>query len=186
MQIIVKRSKHLTVLSLLFRVACKREPSFPHIIIINYYKMTDNHKGYIMGISLNDLQSVRGINGVYFLYEDNEIVYIGRSGNIYTRLLEHIVEDKKKFSNFKAIKIAETGSEILEVFLISKLKPKYNNLVVNDMETWTRTLPKIAEMQANKDLQDAGFIRSDFIDNQAISFIKSTEYNSFYTKEFIL
>ena len=52
--------------------------------------------------TLEELQVARNVDGVYFLYNENkELVYIGKSRNIYLRILEHKFENKKKFSFFK-------------------------------------------------------------------------------------
>lgn len=62
--------------------------------------------------------------GVYFLYDGDELVYIGESDNLYRRIGQHIAEGKKKFDRFS---IYETiDRKRLEGFLIDALKPKYN------------------------------------------------------------
>ncbi len=86
--------------------------------------------------TLEELQVARSVSGVYFLYNENkELVYIGKSRNIYLRILEHKFENKKKFSFFK---LAGTRSEIfadlLEVCLIdiySKKANLYNKTALN-------------------------------------------------------
>lgn len=94
-------------------------------------------------ITLKTLQKVRGVAGVYFLYnKDNELVYIGQSKNIYTRILEHKFENKKKFESFIHIKFDDTFTrEIYEITFISIAKPKYNKLVVDDINKWALNLP---------------------------------------------
>ena len=62
--------------------------------------------------------------GVYFLYDKDELVYIGQSDNLYRRIGQHIAEGKKKFDRFE---LYPTGDRIrLEGFLISMFEPKYN------------------------------------------------------------
>lgn len=39
--------------------------------------------------------------GVYFLYDKDELVYIGQSDNLYRRIGQHIAERKKKFDRFE-------------------------------------------------------------------------------------
>ena len=86
--------------------------------------------------TLEELQVARNVSGVYFLYNENkELVYIGKSRNIYLRILEHKFENKKKFSFFK---LAGTRSEIfadlLEVCIIdiySKKANLYNKTKLN-------------------------------------------------------
>ena len=80
--------------------------------------------------TLEDLQSVRNLTGVYFLYNKNkELVYVGKSVDIYTRILEHKFENKKDFSYFKATgTVKHTFAELLELALIDRYKNKYNLL----------------------------------------------------------
>lgn len=66
---------------------------------------------------------------IYALWEDNEIVYIGQSTNVYTRLEVHKKSDKifNKYSFFNVKDKNEMDS--VESFLIQTLKPKYNKTV---------------------------------------------------------
>jgi hypothetical protein len=62
--------------------------------------------------------------GVYFLFDGDELVYIGTTDNLYRRIGEHIAEGKKVFNRFE---FYPTEDRIrLEGFLIRTLKPKYN------------------------------------------------------------
>lgn len=62
--------------------------------------------------------------GVYFLYDKDELVYIGQSDNLYRRIGQHIAERKKRFDSFE---LYPTTDRIrLEGFLIKMFKPKYN------------------------------------------------------------
>lgn len=69
-----------------------------------------------------------GIPGVYFLFKDEELVYIGESQCIFTRISQHIKEDKKQFDSFRYTKMG-TGEEHrkkVERNLIKKYRPKLN------------------------------------------------------------
>lgn len=62
--------------------------------------------------------------GVYFLYDKDELVYIGTSDNLYRRIGQHIAEKEKVFDRFE---LYPTTDRIrLEGFLIKIFKPKYN------------------------------------------------------------
>lgn len=112
-----------------------------------------------MSINLEELQCLRKKQGVYFLYdEDKQLVYIGESGNMYQRILEHIVESKKIFSHFKAIEIDnKTSSQLMEIKLICELKPKYNNLVIPNYDCFFYALPTIAKNDYDDKLFDHTF-----------------------------
>ena len=87
--------------------------------------------------TLDDLQPLRGLTGVYFLYNDKkELVYIGKSTNMYSRILEHKFENKKDFSYFKAADSKSlTFVEIMEIYIIDSLRTKYNLLNKRFIET---------------------------------------------------
>ena len=62
--------------------------------------------------------------GVYFLYDKDELVYIGQSDNLYRRIGQHIAEKTKKFDRFE---LYPTEDRVrLEGFLINMFKPRYN------------------------------------------------------------
>lgn len=66
-------------------------------------------------------------SGVYFLFDKEEIVYIGESQDLLRRICEHFrgkyIFDSFKFSEFKG---TEKQRKCREAFLIRKHKPKYN------------------------------------------------------------
>jgi hypothetical protein len=65
--------------------------------------------------------------GVYWLYDGNEIVYIGHSKNLITRITSHVssdkVWDKVKIILFDNVKIARS----VERTLLLNIQTKYNN-----------------------------------------------------------
>lgn len=64
---------------------------------------------------------------IYFLFNGNELVYIGKSDNVYKRIGDHIAEGSKKFDRWEYIETYD--NELLEAHLISILKPKYNKIM---------------------------------------------------------
>lgn len=68
------------------------------------------------------------ITGCYFLWYKNNIVYVGESSCIMSRLVQHQKEDKKVFDRWTWKKVI--GSDIQrrshEKKLIKHYKPKYN------------------------------------------------------------
>jgi len=93
-------------------------------------------------MELDNLQKIKRENGLYFLCKGEDIVYVGHSTNVYTRILEHIVEDKKTFDNVRSVYHEDIlRSEIVEVMLISKLRPKYNKLIVPETKLFFYSIP---------------------------------------------
>jgi excinuclease UvrABC nuclease subunit len=104
-------------------------------------------------MDLENLQDVKRENGIYFLFKGEKIVYIGHSINVYTRILEHIIENKKTFDYIKAVYNSDIlKTEILEVILISEVRPKYNKLVVNDSRLYFYSLPNSVSKKYNYDV----------------------------------
>jgi len=100
--------------------------------------------------TLEGIQDLRKA-GLYFLYKDHELVYIGVSKNVYVRILEHSFENKKEFDSVKTLiatdSINHTMTELIEVFLIHNLKPTYNKMIVQSKFTYFCTLPSIASKE---------------------------------------
>lgn len=42
-----------------------------------------------------------GISGIYFLFKENKLVYIGESSCVFTRISQHFKNTKKEFDSFK-------------------------------------------------------------------------------------
>jgi len=73
--------------------------------------------------------------GIYFLYNNDELVYIGKSiTDIRKRLKRHIFEETKIFDRVDAYFInSDTDVHLAEVYLINKFSPKYNKNEHGDM-----------------------------------------------------
>lgn len=72
-------------------------------------------------------------SGVYFLYKGDELVYIGESDSIFSRVGTHIREGVKDFDTWAYHEIEGTRErKALEGFLISIYKPKYNEVGLNN------------------------------------------------------
>lgn len=67
--------------------------------------------------------------GIYFLINQNDVVYIGQSVNIHSRIAQH--KNNKKFDKFSYIECGKPELSHLEVKYIKKFKPKYNLNCIN-------------------------------------------------------
>lgn len=65
-------------------------------------------------------------SGIYFLYDYNELVYIGQSSDINQRIYIHIWEGKKRFTNAYYIPFRRTKIDAAEEYFIRMFKPKHN------------------------------------------------------------
>jgi len=65
--------------------------------------------------------------GIYFLYKDDKIIYIGKSTNLGKRLYNHKVQNLKDFDIIKVYTFKSNADiHYLEPYLINYYKPLYN------------------------------------------------------------
>ena len=64
--------------------------------------------------------------GIYFLIEDNEIVYIGKSIDVKKRLKQHADYSEKLFNRIFFVQCDKNELNKLEAYYILKFRPKYN------------------------------------------------------------
>jgi len=96
-----------------------------------------------MGKALeNIVDELPGETGVYYIYNDQaEVIYIGKSRNIRTRLSQHFTSQSHKSRQMRAelstVSYDLTGNELMALLLenheIKKLKPKYNQALKRDI-----------------------------------------------------
>ena len=127
-----------------------------------------------MKFNLAKMQDIRGVAGIYFLYNTDELIYVGSSSDIYTRILEHKVEDKKIFTNFNASTVIKKDGyefyiQLLELCIISILKPKENKLVIQDLWSWYTSLP----IDFKKHIESYFFNDYKSLENRAYEIIDS-------------
>lgn len=78
--------------------------------------------------------------GIYSIYNNNELIYIGKTNNFYTRLKTHM--SQQPWSNeITHISIAKCKTKVdmdlYEKYYINKLSPKYNKAIVyNEIPTF--------------------------------------------------
>lgn len=69
--------------------------------------------------------------GIYFLVEDTEIVYIGQSTDVFTRVLTHRREGYKAFDKCCWVPVPRDELDAVESALIALFKPRHNRDGVN-------------------------------------------------------
>ena len=87
------------------------------------------NKGNYIDIDLKELKSnyVSKVNGIYFLYKREDIIYIGKSINVIFRIGQHLSDYHKDFDYYKFIEFNEDEDlEKIEKEYIDKYKPFYN------------------------------------------------------------
>jgi predicted GIY-YIG superfamily endonuclease len=81
----------------------------------------------------NDVEKT---SGVYFLINDEEIVYVGQSVNIHSRIHDHTSSNgmRKKFNKFAFVCCNEDELDAVESVYIHMLQPKDNATKPNNEE----------------------------------------------------
>jgi excinuclease UvrABC nuclease subunit len=65
------------------------------------------------------------LSGVYLLTDNEEVVYVGQTRDLMTRLMGH-VKDGKQFDGVRFIALEDSLKDRTEAELICRLQPKYN------------------------------------------------------------
>jgi hypothetical protein len=86
-------------------------------------------------LPLNEYKKVKNKKGIYFLYDwENNLAYIGKSIRLQRRISDHILNKESNLYNYRYllshVKVIycknELDMELLETYLINKLKPYLN------------------------------------------------------------
>ena len=84
-------------------------------------------------LELPKIQLQGACAGIYFLYHDHELVYIGRGWNCLLRVAEHTRKDSVKiFTHWSFMPIENPYDiKVTERLLINKYAPKFNKTYIN-------------------------------------------------------
>lgn len=77
----------------------------------------------LIPISIKSAESV-GCPGVYFLCHEGQVVYVGQSVNVFSRIGAHIGD--KAFDSAFFVRVPKSDLDYVEGALIRTLEPKYN------------------------------------------------------------
>ena len=67
--------------------------------------------------------------GIYFLFNENKCVYIGKSKNMYKRVKTHFDKGKIIFDSYVMLRTLEREMADLETYYINKYMPEFNQVV---------------------------------------------------------
>jgi len=93
------------------------------------------NKPHSKGIGWNVPDDWRYLSGIYILWQDSELIYIGQSKNLHDRIAAHKAEyNRKKNTTFQATHVTVFEFEpvyldSIEYFWIKKYRPKYNRRI---------------------------------------------------------
>lgn len=81
-------------------------------------------------VNLEELKRIRDelcvYCGIYFLFKDDDIVYIGQSVNIHQRVTTHKNNQQKDFDSYSYVLCDKEDLMMYETAYLIKFKPKYN------------------------------------------------------------
>lgn len=125
-------------------------------------------KNAILAIS----QSAEKIIGVYFLIKNKEIVYVGQSRDIMSRLAAHLGDDSKIFDSYAILPTTFTMLSVLESKYIKKFQPIHNKVHVTKRGQKTRSIATIPDTNSRNKV--AGARDHVLRDPQGIEFMRET------------
>lgn len=93
------------------------------------------------GVSLKDIRD-RAVPafiapGVYFLLLNGEVMYVGQSVNVVSRICQHLTQRLIDFDSYAWVLVDRQDLLVTEAAYIVKFKPKYNSQMLKDMR-WQR------------------------------------------------
>ncbi len=111
--------------------------------------------------------------GVYLLIDSGDVVYVGQSRNLASRVSSHIQSEEKDFDSVELHECSEEDLPEIEAMLIAMMKPKYN-----------QTIPKCdsykSYSQVKKDYQGMHSVISEYLEP---SF--STDFGSWWSSSLL-
>ena len=131
---------------------------------------------------------IKNKGGIYVLYRDNDIYYVGKADNLKRRITQHVKDHHKNEWNAFSLCIPNTKSAIpaIERILISLLKPVGNNLLYErEIKRAERELEN-AIMRSHKERMNYLFHREEpqKIKKRKTKKIKITKKNRCLEKEY--
>lgn len=69
------------------------------------------------------------VSGVYFLIQADEIVYVGQSVNVMSRIAQHRRDGEKDFDSFNAVPCKPEDLDRLEELYINAFVPRFNTVL---------------------------------------------------------
>jgi hypothetical protein len=82
--------------------------------------------------------------GVYFLIDNNEVVYVGQSVNIFSRISQHKID--KKFDKYAFVPCSKESLDKLESLYIHFLRPRLNGRHKDNVISAPLTLEKLLDL----------------------------------------
>ena len=82
-------------------------------------------KGTQLPVSLRQIAALpryKKTSGVYFLFLANELIYVGQSKNLHSRVADHNIQ----FDEFSFVAVPTDKLDAVEAFFIDRLRPRLN------------------------------------------------------------
>lgn len=78
---------------------------------------------------------------IYFLIKEDRIVYVGKSINGISRIINHIQDNDKDFDSYYFVKVDKMELDFLEEQYIREFNPYYNILLKNPLPNHIKSMP---------------------------------------------
>jgi hypothetical protein len=97
--------------------------------MMNELEEIKQNKRSIFHLTADRKRKVKRMKGVYFLFRQDELVYIGQSRDIVTRLILHKQKRQIVFDSFAVIETDPHSLESVEALYINQYRPKFNKYI---------------------------------------------------------
>lgn len=99
-----------------------------------------------MSMSADQLKIFKEDQGVYFLFLDKKVIYIGQSKDVYDRLIYHRIHSEFDFDFAFCVQGTWSDDDIsfvlfMEMVFICYYQPKYNKIKFPSFTYWFLSLP---------------------------------------------
>lgn len=91
---------------------------------------------------------------IYFLLQDNQVVYIGKSTSLASRIIQHVNSNTKTFDDVSVIECQQNEMDALEVKYINEYRPKYNKESHLYRSLRESVLPKMESLRGTMTRED--------------------------------
>lgn len=142
---------------------------------MNYrtFKMDKDIKKHLT----NDLKNIPdNICGIYLLYKDDKVVYVGQSTNVNTRIKTHLSQGLKDFEKYIWFECEKDDLVKVEKEYINKFKPFYNGGISEGRSAYKGS-PKQRKVKKEKANDFVNKLNKDQKDLLIMNLVFEVEYS---------
>lgn len=83
----------------------------------------------VNGFEFTEPVPIHRIRGIYLLWKNGTVVYVGQSTNIFNRVGDHVADPRMDFDSYSYVPVENGNLNELEADMIVKLNPSLNTIL---------------------------------------------------------